>query len=190
MAYRRAVLGILVVGALAVVALGVVIYGITVGIEVTAGPSTRARLVTIEDLGLERDPANETLIGRRYLDGRELLSYEYELADEGLSVSSVSISGRSEADAEIIYQDRVARAAVFTETLDREVYVSNSILLSTWGDRATANTLSIDAETVGCTVVTREGRHVYSIIVMGVPFETDTLRHDLRRAFEQAEASW
>jgi hypothetical protein len=156
---------LLVVGALGLFLLASVGYALlTTEFEVT--PAQRAALHSIADLepwyDFDVDPAHETLVGERHLDGTWNATYTYEPPDDGLPyLHSMLACEGSSLGAKALFATTWQAMRLGVSLLGEGATLEEAADVCSWGEEARFAYVRHGERRVGMMLCGREGRHIY-----------------------------
>jgi len=152
----------------------------------------RTLLVTTDDLavrveGFEAQPGVETLTKKKGLDSSITLEYEYKPPEGGLFLNTTVTSERKVSTASTNYASlRVGHGIGFSMSADKQTKLEDRNDLFKWGDESHHSLITHNGNPVGNLFAARKGRHIYSVMLVGVYFDsTETIGDLLLPKLEQ-----
>lgn len=177
-------IGLLVLGGL-LVGLGVVMS--KTGQELPVGEQERAVVVTRDDIlartqGLKLD-GPEKLAKKKLLDGTYELEYKYDASKskiEPFFLDCMVTVSTSSSDASNRYMGmKLGGAAGFSMSAGDGVKLEDHDELFRWGDDSRSALITAQGKPVGNFFITRKGRYILYVIVVGVYFAKPETLADL-----------
>ena len=152
----------------------------------------RTLLVTTDDLAarvadFEVQSGVEQLKKTKGLDGSVVLEYEYKPTGGALFLNTTVTTERSASTATTNYASlRVGHGLGFSMSADKQTKMEDRNDLFSWGDESHHALITHSGKPVGNLFAARKGRHIYSVMVVGVYFDsTETIGDLLLPKLEQ-----